>query len=338
MKCWKCGNECNELTVTCPHCGIALSRKIPKTEIGKAMRMLYDRYGAEKILTNSAYLVNGLGDLTEESKKVRNQMKMAMDAGVGKAYLEQIALGKPDAAFDERILALLSDEAGLNDKTSKELIGYFDEMIGWRVAANAQTSGQTMKTSEKEPEIDRKKTQNDFGPEIDRKSKKEDFGPEIERKNPVEKKEHMTKTSDWKTLYFYEKAAYILLPLSMIALLVLSDKYDVLTLNEGGTLTAIYNCFRFIPLLLFIFSLLVKKSARREEANKLAGLLLIFLVIGIVFPVLDVFSRKAMLEKLNYFTEEYRIQKILYEEDIVDAIVRVPLVLSMMSHQFGKKR
>ena len=202
MKCWKCGNECNELTVTCPHCGIALSRKIPKTEIGKAMRMLYDRYGAEKILTNSAYLVNGLGDLTEESKKVRNQMKMAMDAGVGKAYLEQIALGKPDAAFDERILALLSDEAGLNDKTSKELIGYFDEMIGWRVAANAQTSGQTMKTSEKEPEIDRKKTQNDFGPEIDRKSKKEDFGPEIERKNPVEKKEHMTKTSDWKTLYF----------------------------------------------------------------------------------------------------------------------------------------
>jgi len=183
MKCWRCGADGDESVVKCPSCGADLMRKEPASEIGKAMRMLYDRYGAEKILTNSAYLVNGLGDLTEDSKKVRNQMKMAMDAGMGKAYLEQIALGAPDASFDSRVRMLLTDEAGLSDKVSAELAGYFDEMIGWK----SVPGGQTAKAQEtnKEQEIDRKNLKKeDFGPEIDRKKPIDDYGKEIDRKKP----------------------------------------------------------------------------------------------------------------------------------------------------------
>ena len=160
MKCWRCGADGDESVVKCPSCGADLMRKEPTSEIGKAMRMLYDRYGAEKILTNSAYLVNGLGDLTEDSKKVRNQMKMAMDAGMGRAYLEQIALGAPDASFDARVRMLLTDEAGLSDKTSAELAGYFNEMIGWK----GVPSGQTAKAQETN-----RKPEKDFGLEIDRR-------------------------------------------------------------------------------------------------------------------------------------------------------------------------
>ena len=49
MKCWRCGADGDESVVKCPSCGADLMRKEPASEIGKAMRMLYDRYGAEKI-------------------------------------------------------------------------------------------------------------------------------------------------------------------------------------------------------------------------------------------------------------------------------------------------
>ena len=131
MKCWKCGKECEDFAVNCPDCGVSLSRETPKTEIGRAMRKLYDKYGAEKVLTNSAYLVNGLGDLTDGTKKVRDQLNMAMNAGLGKMYLDQVHMGEPDASFNERVHKLLTEEAGLSDKVADELAGYFDEMIGW---------------------------------------------------------------------------------------------------------------------------------------------------------------------------------------------------------------
>ena len=353
MKCWKCGSECEPSVKSCPTCGALLERSEPAGEIGKAMRMLFDRYGAEKVLTNSAYLVNGLGDLTEDSGKVRNRIKMAMDAGAGKAYLEQIAVGQPDASFDRRVRTLLTDEAGLSDKTAEEIAGYFDEMIGWRAEANAQSSGQAAE-AKKEPEIERRKPQNDFGPEIDRKKPvkedfgpeidrkkpaKEDFGPEIERGKPVEKNGSISIVRDWKTLYFYEKAGFILLPLALIIEVVLHNKYGQLALNGGGPLTVVYGCIQFVPLLLFILSLFVKKSAlREEEVNGLANLLLICLLIGLAGPLLDTFSRKSLLEKLDYLSEQYRVQSIMYEEDIADAIILIPLLLRMFYHRLTKKR
>lgn len=166
MKCWRCGASCDDSAVKCPSCGADLVRKAPSSEIGKAMRMLFDRYGADKIFTNNAYLVNGLGDLAEDSRKVRNQLKMAMDAGLGSMYLDQISVGEPDAAFDARVRSLITEEAGLNEKTASEIAGYFDEMIGWRNAEGVTKK----KPEEKKP--GQTQPLDDFGPEIDRKNPK----------------------------------------------------------------------------------------------------------------------------------------------------------------------
>ena len=134
-------------TGVCVYCGAQQKRPAPVTEEGKALRGLYDRYGAKTVLNNGAYLVSGLGDLVGEEKKLRNQLKMAMDAGVGRLYLEQLEQDAPGEDFDRRVKLLLTEEAGLNDKAAGELAGYFDEMIGWRAGAAGRTAPKMRKTS-----------------------------------------------------------------------------------------------------------------------------------------------------------------------------------------------
>ena len=100
MKCWKCGKENVRDVSQCVYCGTDMNRPEPKTETGAALRKLYDHYGCEAILTNPLLMVNGLGDLVQDSGKFRSQLKMALDAGIGKIYLEQIrTAGKPDRTF-----------------------------------------------------------------------------------------------------------------------------------------------------------------------------------------------------------------------------------------------
>ena len=156
MKCWKCGQEVVGGTGVCPYCGATQARPEPTTETGRAMRALYDRYGAREVLTNSAYLVNGLADLTDVDKKLRNQLRMALDAGLGKVYLDQLSAGAPDSAFNNRVRIVLTEDAGLSDKAAETLAGYFDEMIGWRGAARPRPQQQAKPAEEKAQDGDTK--------------------------------------------------------------------------------------------------------------------------------------------------------------------------------------
>ena len=297
MKCWKCGSECEPSVKSCPTCGALLERSEPAGEIGKAMRMLFDRYGAEKVLTNSAYLVNGLGDLTEDSGKVRNRIKMAMDAGAGKAYLEQIAVGKPDASFDRRVRTLLTDEAGLSDKAAGEIAGYFDEMIGWRAEANAQSSGQAAE-AKIEPEHERRKPQNDFGPEIDRKKPKEDFGPEIDRGRGTKTAEPAVsaESKGIKDLYLYEKLILIFLGLACL-----------LTPMFFASVATDNNAIRFYPDYFtaailgvpFLMSYGVGKNRRRVYQNKYAW------ILTMVISAYLIFSVSSMIKYTYYFEHSF---------------------------------
>ena len=151
MKCWKCGQEVVGGSSVCPYCGAAQARPEPTTETGRAMRALYDRYGAQEVLTNSAYLVNGLADLTDVDKKLRNQLRMALDAGLGKVYLDQLSAGAPDGAFDNRVQIVLTEDAGLSDKAAETLAEYFDEMIGWRGVARSRPQQQAKSAEKRAP-------------------------------------------------------------------------------------------------------------------------------------------------------------------------------------------
>ena len=145
MKCWKCGKEIPEGASMCTYCSASMNRKAPATPAGKAMRQIYDRFGSGRVFDKKSILSIALGDMLEDSKKIRSQIDMVMSAGVGGVYLNQLQnVGKPDSAFCNKIKKLMTDEAGLSDKVAAELMGYFDEMIGWAVStpAAAQTNPQ----------------------------------------------------------------------------------------------------------------------------------------------------------------------------------------------------
>ena len=116
MKCWKCGKDITTGADACIYCGTKTKRPEPASEAGKALRQLYDHYGAEHLLSDPVLLSNGYGDLCPDDTKFRNQLKLALDAGINKLYLAQInATGKPDSGFLQRVRTILSEDAGLSE-------------------------------------------------------------------------------------------------------------------------------------------------------------------------------------------------------------------------------
>ena len=127
MKCWKCGKEIPDGASRCTYCSASMNRKAPATPAGKAMRQIYDRFGSGRVFDKKSILSIALGDMLEDSKKIRSQIDMVMSASVGGVYLNQLQnVGKPDSAFCDKIKKLMTDEAGLSDKVAAELMGYFD--------------------------------------------------------------------------------------------------------------------------------------------------------------------------------------------------------------------
>lgn len=133
MKCWKCGMNNQDGAASCLYCGNELDRLACTSDEGKAMRAVFDQYGAEKIFTKNTILINALGDYLQDSGNLRNQIRTVMDVGVGEAYLKQLKeSGHPNKAFRERIWKMITEEAGFSDKIARDITGYFDEMIGWK--------------------------------------------------------------------------------------------------------------------------------------------------------------------------------------------------------------
>ena len=139
MYCWKCGQVIAEGTSICHVCGADQKRTEPVSEVGTAMRKLYDQIGRDEALKNSLTLCSGLHDLMkdpqEDTQTLCCQIKLAMKKNLAGTYLSQLnGVGRPDPDFDRRVQTLLTEGAGLSEKIAKDLAGYFDEMIGWRKA------------------------------------------------------------------------------------------------------------------------------------------------------------------------------------------------------------
>ena len=138
MKCWKCTQALPDGASTCTYCGASMNRRAPVTEAGRAMRQVYDHFGFDAVFAKNSVLVAALGDLLEDSRMLRNQIDMALSNGVAALYTRQLKeVGKPDADFYARIKKLMTEDAGLSDALAAKLVGYFDEMIGWPVPAQA---------------------------------------------------------------------------------------------------------------------------------------------------------------------------------------------------------
>ena len=65
---------------------------------------------------------------------------MVMDAGVGMAYYEQLKKGSPDNTFVKRVKDIITRSCGFGDDVTIKIMGYFDEMIGWKAAERSAVS------------------------------------------------------------------------------------------------------------------------------------------------------------------------------------------------------
>ncbi len=142
MKCWKCGQKIDDSISNCLYCGADLRRINPVTKIGRAMRSLYDYYGAETILAPEGHLEKRIEDLTDVSNAERNNLRAVIEAGAGRLYLNQLqSTDGPDEAFDTRMRSLMTRQGGLSEHDARIMSGYFDEMIGWTPFVQEPSSG-----------------------------------------------------------------------------------------------------------------------------------------------------------------------------------------------------
>ena len=123
------------------------------------MRTIYDHYGCRQVLGNATLLHNALGDfLGEYGRKLRNQVRIAMDSGLGKLYLSQ--LEHPSEQFSAQAIDLLTD-AGLAEQTARQLKSLFDAMVGFPADAPARPVPPPQPM---EPEISRSRSRNNASP------------------------------------------------------------------------------------------------------------------------------------------------------------------------------
>ena len=287
MKCWKCEQELAEGTGICPYCGKEQKRPVPVTEIGRALREVYDRYGARDVLGNSVFLVNGLGDLLEDSKELRTKLKMAMDAGAGRMYLEQLNIGTPDSNFDKRVNRLLTEGAGLKDSVAEELAGYLDEMIGWRSAVRSQTKlnvynqSSRQKTGRIKPGLD----------EVDRNT------PQVSVKQKI----------GWSGLYAYEKMTVFCIIILVLSFFLDEEKYH-------DTSSAVRYMILVMPLLQ---SFKVKKDKLRESSAGFPNALAFILLFLAVVLAADCFQRQKLISALSNNSGETAYAGLLWQEEMV---------------------
>ncbi len=96
-------------------------------EVARQLRSHYDK---QKLLGNGLVLHNALGDiLGVDNQKLRTQIRLAMDAGLGKQYLE-LGDAVPDADFDRKVKTLLEEECGLSSSIATDVQAFFDELAG----------------------------------------------------------------------------------------------------------------------------------------------------------------------------------------------------------------
>lgn len=133
MKCAECGRENQTDARFCCYCAVPLVKEPVVSDTGSALRKIYNDFGYEKVFEDHRYITSALGDFVPDSEMISNSIEMAYRAGLGKVYEAQIRKGgKPNDVFYKRVKELITEDAGLSEKRADKIIGYFDEMLGWK--------------------------------------------------------------------------------------------------------------------------------------------------------------------------------------------------------------
>ena len=97
------------------------------------MRQIYDQQGILFVLNDPKWLLDALQAAPVYTVTVRRQILRAFEAGAANLYYRQIrGKMKKEPSFSADVKKLLSEKAGLSLQDSRQLMAYFDEMIGWQ--------------------------------------------------------------------------------------------------------------------------------------------------------------------------------------------------------------
>lgn len=167
MQCWKCSGQV--VDGVCILCGcLQNSRKPAVTDIGRMLRYVYDKFGAQRTLTEDGLLVRCLPDILPDEIELRQALTAAMRLGAGQEFYALLSTNQPlnDATFQRLVNALQAAELSENDACLAlaslwEMAGCGTPLISDAQPTNPPPQEQAMQETPRQiqPEISRKSEQ-----------------------------------------------------------------------------------------------------------------------------------------------------------------------------------
>lgn len=152
MHCWKCGAPV--VGSRCLSCGCLQStRQGTTTEVGKALRYAYDKFGPGQILTNQEMLRRCLSDLIPDEKKLRGQIALVMQTNVGQRLFNiMTTIGELDWVAYKDLAQSIQEDCGLTEDQASTILDYILEMIGCTNPRNMKTQFEPVAPPKVHPE------------------------------------------------------------------------------------------------------------------------------------------------------------------------------------------
>lgn len=165
MQCWKCSGQV--VDGICTLCGcLQSSRKSAVTDIGRMLRYVYDKFGAQRTLTEDGLLVRCLPDILPDEIELRQALTAAMRLGAGQEFYALLSTNHPlnDATFQRLVNALQA--ADLSENDARLALASLWEMAGCGTPSNSAAQP----TNPLPQERAMRETPRQIQPEISRKA------------------------------------------------------------------------------------------------------------------------------------------------------------------------
>ncbi len=144
MSCWKCdGQVVND---RCTLCGCVQStRKPAETDAGKALRYVYDKFGARRTLTEDGLLFRCLADVLPLEPELRKGIRAALNGGIGRELFHLLESNTPmDANARIGLRAMIEASTGImSTEMLLEVMNALLDMVGFGAPTSMQKNTES---------------------------------------------------------------------------------------------------------------------------------------------------------------------------------------------------
>ena len=137
MQCWKCGGQ--TVGGVCTLCGGRERDRIPAaTPAGRALRYVYDKFGAKRTLTEDGLLARCLTDVLPDEIELRRALTAAFAAGAGREFYAVLETNQPltEATFQGLVRVLRAAE--LTEEDARAVLVSLWDMAGCGAPQNRE--------------------------------------------------------------------------------------------------------------------------------------------------------------------------------------------------------